>query len=336
MAVQDVGLPVDRRFGLSRNPHLTGIRRAGYKLRRFIQKRCFVDYGNDGSAIILAGSGRSGTTWISEIINYRNDHRYIFEPFHPQKMQLPPALAETGRLYLRPADRNSPLLDLTRSILAGRKRDPWMDRFNRRLFCNRRLIKVIRANLFLKWIKTNVPGIPIILLMRHPFAVVGSTMVRGWDDVTFDALQSQQDLVDDFADMFETDLDGANRYFERRLFVWCLEQYVPLTQFGRGEIHLAFYENFCEQPATELERLFTFLKQDYDSSLLSLLIRPSPTARKDSAIVLGERPVDSWRQGVDNDQIATALKILERFGLDRIYGPDPMPNTAAAYAMLQG
>ena len=35
------------------------------------------DYRN---TIVLAGSGRGGTTWIAEIINYANEYRFIFEP----------------------------------------------------------------------------------------------------------------------------------------------------------------------------------------------------------------------------------------------------------------
>jgi hypothetical protein len=33
---------------------------------------------------------------------------------------------------------------------------------------------------------------------------------------------------------------------------WCIENYVPLKQFKRGEIHLAFCESFCEKPESEL------------------------------------------------------------------------------------
>jgi hypothetical protein len=38
---------------------------------------------------------------------------------------------------------------------------------------------------------------------------------------------------------------------------WCIENYVPLKQFKRGEIHLAFYESFCERPESELAILPT-------------------------------------------------------------------------------
>ena len=37
---------------------------------------------NYKNTIWLIGSGRSGTTWISSIINYKGDYRELFEPFH--------------------------------------------------------------------------------------------------------------------------------------------------------------------------------------------------------------------------------------------------------------
>ena len=36
--------------------------------------------GDHRDAVFLAGSGRSGTTWLSEVINYKGGYRYVFEP----------------------------------------------------------------------------------------------------------------------------------------------------------------------------------------------------------------------------------------------------------------
>ena len=40
-----------------------------------------IDMNNDISkAVIVAGAARSGTTWLGDIINYKNDYRLMFEP----------------------------------------------------------------------------------------------------------------------------------------------------------------------------------------------------------------------------------------------------------------
>jgi hypothetical protein len=47
------------------------------------------DLNNDfRNTIFLAGTGRSGTTWLSNIINYKNEYRYMFEPFQSKKVNI--------------------------------------------------------------------------------------------------------------------------------------------------------------------------------------------------------------------------------------------------------
>ena len=47
----------------------------------------YVDLGHDHrDSVFLAGSGRGGTTCVSEIINYRGEYGYVIEPFHAGKV----------------------------------------------------------------------------------------------------------------------------------------------------------------------------------------------------------------------------------------------------------
>src|SRR3712207_3533233 len=103
------------------------------------------------SSVFLAGSGRSGTTWVSEIINHRNGFRLLFEPFHPGRVGICKNFRR--KQYLRRDDRREEYLQAARKILAGKIRSPWTDRFNRKFVARRRLIKDIRANLLLGWMR---------------------------------------------------------------------------------------------------------------------------------------------------------------------------------------
>ncbi len=94
-------------------------------------------------AVFLAGVGRSGTTWISEVINYNNDYRYIFEPFHPHKV--PICSHFRYRQYLEPNNTDPRFIAPTNSILSGRIRTRWSESLNHKTLCDRRLIKDIRA-----------------------------------------------------------------------------------------------------------------------------------------------------------------------------------------------
>lgn len=146
------------------------------KLRKLPQHFIF-DTGDYRQTVFLAGVGRSGTTWVQEIINSRNDFRVIFEPFHQQKVDLPGDW--NPKQYLRYNDQRDKFLKTAACILSGNIKNKWTDQFNRKIIARKRLIKAIRSNLVLKWIKYNFPEISLILLLRHPCAVANSKLKVG-------------------------------------------------------------------------------------------------------------------------------------------------------------
>ena len=290
----------------------------------------YVDLGHDHrDSVFLAGSGRGGTTWVSEIINYTGEYRYVFEPFHPGKVDI--CKNFRSKQYLRPDDGREEYLAPARVVLTGGLRSRWTDRFHRKFVARRRLIKDIRANLLLGWMHANFPGMPIILLLRHPCAVVASRLALGWKDNLSDTM-GQDDLVEDFLRPVEPEIRDARDAFERHLFLWCIENYVPLRQFAPGEIHLAFYENFLVHPDEEIDRLFSFLGEDFDERVYRTLKRASPLSRKDAG---SEAPsVDAWRRHLTGARLERTTEILSLFGLQHVYGEGAMPDPSGAYALM--
>jgi len=278
--------------------------------------------GDHRNSVFLAGSGRSGTTWLSGIIARGCGYRYVFEPFNPGKVR---AFEHFGsKQYLRPGDGREEFLGPARLALTGRLRSPWADRFNGKFVARRRLIKDIRANLLLGWMRAQFPGMPIILLLRHPCAVVTSRLALGWKDNLSETMQ-QGDLIEDFLGPMQAEILAASDDFERHLFLWCIDNYVPLQQFGPGEIHLAFYENLMVDPERELRRLFDFLGEDPDDRVDNRLARPSPLSRKDVPPSL-----DGWRGRIGEPRLERTREILTLFGLDGIYGMGTMPDPSGA------
>ena len=282
--------------------------------------------GDHKRSVFLAGSGRSGTTWLSEIINHGGGYRFVFEPFNPAKVG---AFGSFGsKQYLRPDDGRREFLGPARLALTGALRDPWTDRFNGTFVARRRLIKDIRANLLLAWMRANFPGMPIVLLLRHPCAVVASRLALGWKGNLNETME-QEELVEDFLLPIEAEIRAARDDFERHLFLWCIDNYVPLKQLGPGEIHLVFYENLLANPEEELRSLFGFLGDDPDGRVHARLAHPSALSRKNAPVP----SVDGWR--VSASQLERTGEILSLFGLDGIYAEGPMPDPSAAYALMK-
>jgi len=273
----------------------------------------------------------SGTTWVLDIINYKNEYRYIFEPFHLHEVEI--CRGFKRQQYLRPDDRREDLLHPARIILSGQLRNHWADRFYSGAVSGRRLIKDIRVNLMLGWISANFPRMPVLFLLRHPYAVVYSRIERGWKP-RMGALLSQRELVEDFLEPFEDEMRSAKTDFERHIFSWCVQNYVPLTQLGDGEFHLTFYENLCEDPEGEVKRLFAFLDKGFYASVLDTLKKPSVLSGEGRAIRSGERLVDCWRKHVTGAQLRRAVEILGLFELEKVYSEEAMPNASGAHALI--
>ena len=300
------------------------------KLVKILNTRFFIDYGTSyKNTIFLAGTSRSRTTWMSNVINYKNKYRYMFEPFYGKKVDMCKHFED--KQYLHPANQNDVYLNPTRHILCGKVKADWVDRFNEKAFSNKRLIKSIRANLWLRWLYLNFPDLPIIFLLRHPLAVAASKVKFGWKR-SLKSYLGQDDLKRDFLHPFYSEIkDSEERYqitgdsFENHIFSWCIKNYVPLKQFSTNEICIIFYENTCVQPELEVQKIFSYLNKQYDGQVLESIKQPSQLSRKDSSIVTGGNLISSWKQHLTNQQIERAMEILNMFGLDRLYSRSKLP-----------
>jgi len=307
---------------------------ARQQIKRVFNWPPIVDVGKLSGALFLAGTGRSGTGWVANIINYDNRYRYMYEPFSPRVVDT--VAAFTWGLYIRPDDRSEQYIVPARRLLEGKVGHyPKLDRANRRVFATKRLLKETRANLWLKWLHVNFPEVKIVLLMRHPCAAVNSRIKRG-NLVLFDQFLQQPMLMADHLAPFKRDIEEAKDAdeFSKRVYMWCVNHYVPLRQFKPGEMHLGFYENFAEHPREEIRRLFAFLGEPYDDGIFDAVRRPSEVTRPDAAILTGKSVVGHWQEEVGAERTRRSIDILRRFGLDAIYGEDPMPKVAADDAFL--
>ena len=124
---------------------------------------------------------------------------------------------------------------------------------------------------------------------------------------------------------FRREIEASEVLFEQLIFMWCIENYVPLRQFNEGEILVTFYENLCSGPAKEIEKILSFIGGRFSSDVLEKSAKPSASSQEDSAIVSGTDLIDSWRKTINDEQIARAVEICSMFGLHSIYGESSLP-----------
>ena len=237
--------------------------------------------GDPSQAVFIAGGARSGTTWLSELINYDHRYRYMFEPC---------AIWQFGDFwygsYVRPGHRDPKLLDQMRRILGGQFRHWAVDQFTPRLVAERRLIKEVRANLWLKWLRTQFPQVPAVFVMRHPVPTIRSRYKPYFDAAEKAAVDTdpeqrsrdyrhyllgQPELVQDYIAPFAAAIESAQTVFDQRIFTWCVQNYVPLKQLVAGDAYVTTYEALVMDSANELPKLFAHIGRPIDNRLYARL-----------------------------------------------------------------
>ena len=301
---------------------------------RLLQHRLFLDVGGDHrDTVFVAGAARSGTTWLSNILNYDNTYRQMFEPFNTSFVAEARPLRR--RQYLPANAPGEAFIEGIGRILSGRVRNPWIDRHNRRIVCERRIVKEVAGNLLLGWIRQHFPGMPIVLIMRHPCAVARSRS-RLWPNGMTTEWVEQFDLIADHLLPFMDLISAPLSPFERHVVDWCVEHYVPLRMLGADDICVVFYEELCVDPDAALRRIGDYLGRTF-AVPERILAAPSRMARRTnsgfaSAILTGASLIDDWRRHVSPTETRRAVDILNLFGLDRIYTGSSMPRNERVFA----
>jgi Sulfotransferase family len=303
------------------------------KVRDKVAKRFIIDHGGVDRSIFLAGAGRSGTTWLAEVINRAVRCRYMFEPFHNEKVSVWASMARFQ--YMREDDKDPKIFAAAENILRGKAKNDWIDEFNTVVIPHRRLIKEIRSNLMMAWLSRQFPEMPSVLVVRHPFAVMHSRMQLKWEPLV-EVFRNQPLLMEDHLQPFVHLFDEVHDPYEVQALRWCIEHYVPLRQLAGKPVEIFYYEDFCESPAQTFKALFLALKIEGNAEeAIKEAKVPSRLVRKDSAVNTGQSRVQGWRKHFSPQQIDRVYSLLARFGLDSLYDSEGLPNHSGMNAARQ-
>jgi hypothetical protein len=296
------------------------------RLMRIVRSRFYIHTSQDlRHSIFLSGTGRSGTTWLAEMIDSQIPSRLMFEPFFLNKI-IPVSQFHLFQ-YMRPEQEDGELYNLAYKVLTGKIRDPRIDWHNKRLYTQYRIIKEIRANLFLKWLHDRFPQVPLFFVIRHPCAVALSRKELGWaTDTDIDPFLRQENLINDYLSDKLDLIHSLKTDIEKHALIWSISNLVPLSQFGPEKLNMVYYENLCLQPESELAKVFKVLDQGHLNITGIDVQRPSVTTTHTSAIVTGEDRITRWKSHLQTSEIDSVLNIVREFGLDDLYGDAVTPR----------
>ncbi|MCR4347315.1 MAG: sulfotransferase domain-containing protein [Sulfuricaulis sp.] len=312
--------------------------------------------------VIIAGSGRSGTTWVLDSLAEANRMRTVFEPLHPVGV---PAASRFAHRYIRPEAQEPELRAFMDRVFSGNMRSLWAnyrirpDRFNPlrhgpipiylhirksmqllRKYVFRRdlsglIVKFIRANLMLPWLARQY-GFPIILVVRHPCAVVASRLNLSPADWSAEkALARYRDdksVYELIGERFGVDLAMPMSAASALSCVWCIENVLPLEWAARENYGVVAYESLLMHPETEWWRVARHLGLEKIPTT-ELLAAPS----QQSALDMRGREftpehIERWRTQLRPDAIDAVADMMARFGSDLYSVDSAMPARSVAVA----
>lgn len=272
--------------------------------------------------IILAGSGRSGTTWLGNIIAANPNVRIIFEPFDYRHVP------QAGCLPLRPYARLNESYPewepFVRQVLQGRIENEWINRQGKRWWAWRRLIKEIRANLMLAWIDRMFHP-RIVFTIRHPCAVVLSRLKLKWE-THLDVFLAQPQLIADYLEPFLDLVHSAHTEVQKQAVMWSVENLIPLQQLPDHNWVFCLYEDFCRQPEAEADRVLKGLGIRKTWLTQRAIRGITMVTRPDSAVLTKKDPLTEWQHQLSPADIDTVLETVHAFGIN-LYSSQPLPVT---------
>ena len=296
---------------------------------------------NVEDTIVVAGAPRSGTTWVAELLRELNDYKLFNEPLFLSNY---PEAREAGfswRTHIAPEAQHSKAEAYLRNALTGRmplgpgwhfQASSVLGKLIEHGTKHRMVAKFCRAGRLLQWMGETFSVGGVVLLIRHPCAVISSQLRHGrWDaDQLVHDLESVDALGEMPTETFERYrgmFNSLSSRLEVMTAVWCLDYYIPLL----GDESKSFpwlllpYERLVRQGHHELERVGSFLSVDIPDSIKHSLDRPSFSAQGD----VRKEPVSQlrkWKDHLSESQIATILEIVDRFDLSRFYSSAPEPD----------
>lgn len=288
---------------------------------------------------LVAGAARSGTTWLGELINYDHRYRVIFEPLHGKKGWQHPDVKKIPSTYCRPDATDDRLREILMTAFSGGVSSEFVDMYAKDApaDASQILVKEVRVNFMLAWIRAQFPQMPLVVIIRHPTATVKSQIERNWGESIqiLTPLLANQNLAETYLTPIHSSLMSLQTDFERRLALWAISHFLMLHEMKQANVCWVFYSALLVDPLTELERIFTYLKQPIDLQQAAARTGiASRMALKNKNVNFRER-LDNWAKEFTREEFAMTDRMMKAFGLQSIHSAkDPMSRTDAFYALL--
>lgn len=276
--------------------------------------------------IIIVGTARSGTSWLSETIAQQHRYRMLFEPDQEQRTKKGYLICDQ---WIENEDESLDAVRYLNQIFLNRVDCNWIAQNSNRKFKmhlwpfipKKFVIKFVRANLSAKFINDYF-GIPVIHLIRNPYEVIESQLkVRFPWLINLKCFASQPKLVTLISSNFELDITKYDHFteVEKLAIRWCIENVIPLEILSPyiSNSKVIRYEDLISDIQVFYDLCHKF-DLDYVDSIENIYRHPSSKTHSSSPIAT-KKIAKSTLKSEDLDQIEGILNIFKTRLYPRTY-----------------
>lgn len=292
--------------------------------------------------ILVTGSHRSGTTWIGKTISQHPRVKYVHEPFNVDWPNKTMGLKlDTWFSHYQSSNQKEEIYTAFNDLLNPSPlkyaltvcQETGLDiktpmRFAKhllfhRLFRPRIMVKDPIALLSAEWLYETF-DFKVIVMIRNPFAFVGSLKVAGWEEFDFENLRKQEYLMRGFlykfSDAVESMCIRRDHYdlVDRAALLWNILHFVIL-EYQRKHSDWLFvkHEEIATDPEQGFRQIFDYLQLDVDDNIMKYI--RNHTSKKNPAVAesTSYQPRNSklslytWQERLSSEEIER-VKIATR------------------------
>ena len=193
--------------------------------------------------------------------------------------------------------------------------------------------KFVRASRILHWIDESFDLREIVVLVRHPCAVVSSQLsyeqgTNEWRNTSAPSSPKTDfggTLPDEILNRFHEVLSDIDTRIGTLAAIWALDTYCALHMHGGAPGLVITYEELVARPARALSRLFGALGEKVPGEACDRLGIPSSSAASDLLTEDAENQLSKWKERLGPEQQDAILTVADQLGCG-FYGTDVEPE----------
>ncbi|MCS4086110.1 hypothetical protein GGQ10_000909 [Salinibacter ruber] len=281
-----------------------------------------------GEKIVIAGTARSGTTWLAQILSTVPGYPVIWEPLHRHTA---PTAAESGiewHEYVSENDKSNKT-----KYIDG----IWNGEHLSTEIVSRVLLRPLEYLRFRGFIIKTVNGLGVtpyvsqkdktklVILVRHPCSVVSSKIEKGgWENLRINGENPYPKYFLDKYPKIGEIYESIDSIEERLALDWAASYTVPFFELEKGEAYFLFYEKLISKVGHELNSLFSYLNinDKYLSKAVESANLASPTTEPNSTLRRGRDQLRKWSDKLTLDQIDRITNVVCQTRVGELYDGD--------------